>query len=85
MPADPAGGVYAYRVIDGDTYEICASFDFGWPDADNQTRDWRPGGYFSYPSALERRNLQRPAEPGQNCFEIDAVNFETAAPEQAEE
>lgn len=85
MPAEPAGGVYDYRVIDSDTYEICASFDFGWPDADNQTRDWRPGGYFSYPTALKRRNLQRPAGPGQSCFEIVAVNFETAAPGQAEE
>lgn len=75
-PVDPAGGAYGYRVIDADTYEICASFDFGWPDADNQTRDWRPGGYFSYPVAGERRNLQRPTGPGQSCFEIDALNFD---------
>ncbi|OFX03328.1 MAG: hypothetical protein A3E78_09525, partial [Alphaproteobacteria bacterium RIFCSPHIGHO2_12_FULL_63_12] len=33
LPTDPVSGVsYDYRVIDADTYEICADFAVGWPD-----------------------------------------------------
>lgn len=80
-PTDPMTGVsYAYRVIDKDSYEICATFDVGWPDTEGDAREWRPGGYFSYPSGMERRTLVKPTAAGAACFEIEAVAFETATP-----
>lgn len=95
VPTDPAsGGNYGYRTIDSDTYVICATFDFGWPNAEGEGRNWRPGGYFYYAPNLQRRVLQKPAGPGEACFEIDAVKFDDAgavdapaegeAPEQPE-
>lgn len=83
MPTDPlTGGYYAYRLIDADSYELCATFDIGWPQAEGDAREWRPGGYFYYPTGLERRTLLKPSGPGEACFAIDAVEFETAAPAQ---
>lgn len=80
-PTDPlTGAFYAYRVIDSDSYEVCAAFDVGWPDAEGSAREWTPGGYFYYPTGLERRTLLKPTAPGEACFAIDAVKFETVAP-----
>lgn len=78
IPDDPSTSAqYAYRIIDADTYEICAVFEFGWPDAEGENRNWRPGGHFTYgPTGAARRVLQKPSAPGDTCFRIDAVNFE---------
>jgi hypothetical protein len=80
-PTDPlSGAYYAYRFLDDDSYEVCAAFDVGWPQAEGDAREWRPGGYFAYPTGLERRTLLKPAAPGEACFAIDAIKFETIAP-----
>lgn len=79
VPNDPASGVpYPYRQIDGDTYELCANFERGWPEAEGEARAWRPGGYYYSPiDGQQRRTLQKPSGPGDACFEIDAVKFKT--------
>ena len=85
-PTDPmTGAYYAYRVVDADSYEICATFDVGWPDAEGTNREWRPGGYYYSPSTGERRTLIKPASAGEACFVIDAVAFETETPAAPEE
>jgi hypothetical protein len=78
-PTDPENeGEFRYRAIDADTYEICAIFLFGWPDAEGDAREWQAGGYYYYPGAgQQQRKLKRPASAGESCFEIDAVAFET--------
>lgn len=81
VPTDPLTGAnYGYRTIDEDSYELCATFEFGWPEAEGDAREWRPGGYFYYPSGAERRTLLKPTAAGEACFEIDAVKFETDTP-----
>lgn len=79
VPTDPeSDGYFRYRAIDADTYEICAIFLFGWPDAEGDAREWQAGGYYYYPGAgQQQRKLKRPASAGESCFEIDAVAFET--------
>jgi hypothetical protein len=79
LPTDPiSGAAYRYRAIDADTYELCAIFEFGWPDAEGDAREWQAGGYYYYPGAgQQRRKLQKPQSAGETCFEIDAVKFET--------
>lgn len=79
VPTDPiSGSHYLYRVIDSDTYELCASFAFGWPDAEGDASEWEPGGYYySARVRQQRRKLQKPTGPGGACFEIDAVKFES--------
>ncbi len=85
-PTDPAtGAFYDYRAVDADTYEICADFAVGWPDAQGDNREWRPGGYYYSPTAGERRTLAKPAAAGRQCYEIDAVAFEFAAPPTVDE
>lgn len=82
VPTDPLSGVaYDYRVIDADTYELCSDFDAGWPDAQGEGREWRPGGYYYSPPVGERRTLTKPAAPGLQCFEIDAVAFDADKPQ----
>lgn len=83
LPTDPtSGGAYRYRAIDADTYEICAIFQVGWPDAEGAAREWQAGGYYyavvGSPGQreLKRRKLQKPAGAGETCFEIDAVSVE---------
>lgn len=84
-PTDPVSGAYyAYRVVDEDTYEICADFAVGWPEAQGNAREWRPGGYAYYPDRPERRVLVKPSAAGTACFEIDAVRFEPATTPAAE-
>jgi len=78
------GAAYDYRVIDNDTYEICATFAAGWPEAQGIDREWRPGGYVYYPSAAEHRTLTKPTVKGRQCYEIDAIAFETASAPEAE-
>jgi MFS family permease len=77
-PTDPtSGGVYDYRAIDADSYELCAIFLFGWPDAEGDAREWQAGGYYYYAGAGQRaRKLQKPTGAGEACFEIDAVRVE---------
>lgn len=79
VPNDPiTGASYDYRPVDADTYELCANFAIGWPDAEGELREWQPGGYYySARAGGERRKLQKPTGPGETCFEIDAVKFES--------
>ncbi|NWG91203.1 MAG: hypothetical protein HXY21_01660 [Parvularculaceae bacterium] len=89
LPTDPtSGGPYRYRAIDADTYELCAIFEFGWPDAEGDAREWQAGGYYYYPGAgQQQRKLQKPQSAGETCFEIDAVKFdagEETAPDVVE-
>jgi hypothetical protein len=75
-PQDPTTGLdYRYRVIDADTYELCATFEGGWPEGDGEGAAARRaiGGYYS--AANEQRTLQLPKSAGETCFEIDAVTF----------
>lgn len=78
LPTDPtSGGYYRYRPIDADSYEICAIFLVGWPDAQGDASEWQAGGhyYYSRPGPRQRK-LQKPAGAGETCFEIDAVSVE---------
>jgi hypothetical protein len=79
LPTDPiSGAAFRYRAIDADTYELCAVFEFGWPDAEGDAREWQAGGYYFYPGAgQQQRKLKKPQSAGETCFEIDAVKFET--------
>lgn len=85
-PQDPATGAdYRYRVIDADTYELCAGFEGGWPEGDGAGAPARRtiGGYYS--TANEQRTLQLPKAAGETCFVIDAVKFkDDAAPRVGE-
>lgn len=77
-PVDPVSGAdYGYRLIDADTYELCAIFQGGWPEGDGAGEPSRRtiNDYYS-PSSLQR-TLQLPGGAGEACFEIDAVAFET--------
>ncbi len=86
VPTDPITGEnYAYRIIEVNAYEICARFDYGWPEAVESDREWRPGGYYNFPTGGARRTLQKPTAPGDACFMIDAVDFEAAAADAASE
>lgn len=85
-PYDPSTGAeYRYRLIDADTYELCATFEGGWPEGDENGAAARRtiSGYYS--PANEQRTLQLPKGAGEACFTIDAVKFETdAAPRVGE-
>lgn len=82
-PADPVtGAYYAYRIVDENTFEICANFAVGWPDAEGESREWRPGGYYYSPGGVDRRELVKPKSAGESCFEIDAVRIETQAADE---
>ncbi len=77
-PLDPATGAeYRYRSIDADTYELCAVFEGGWPEGDEKGANLRRTLNSYYTGANEQRTLRLPKAPGEACFEIDAVKFET--------
>ncbi len=77
-PYDPSTGAeYRYRVIDADTYELCAIFESGWPEADEAEGTGRRTINTYYSPANETRTLLLPKTAGETCFEIDAVKFET--------
>lgn len=80
-PTEPgSGSPYDYRVIDTDSYELCATFVAGWPGAQGATREWQAGGYYDYRGGgQQRRTLQKPQDAGEACFQIDAVKYETPA------
>jgi hypothetical protein len=77
-PYDPSTGAeYRYRVIDDDTYELCAVFEGGWPEGDGSGAPARRTINSYYSPANEQRTLQLPEAAGEACFTIDAVKFET--------
>jgi hypothetical protein len=77
-PYDPTTGAeYRYRLIDADTYELCAAFEGGWPEVDGQGAPARRTFNDYYSPANEQRTLQLPTAAGEACFTIDAVKFET--------
>jgi hypothetical protein len=78
-PADPATNEpYTYRLIDADSFELCATFEAGWPeDARNPDEAQRQISGFGYSST--RRYLKLPKTAGEACFPIDADKFETTA------
>ncbi len=77
-PVDPITGVsYPYRLIDRDSYELCAVFEGGWPEGDAEGKDASRTLSSYYTGATEKRALQLPKAAGNACFEIDAVAFET--------
>lgn len=77
-PYDPSTGAeYRYRRLDADTYELCATFEGGWPEGDGTGEPARRTVRNYYSSANEQRTLQLPKGPGEACFTIDAVKFET--------
>ena len=77
-PFDPSTGAdYRYRLIDADTYELCATFEGGWPEGDGAGEPARRTVSNYYSSANEQRTLQLPKGPGEACFTIDAVRFES--------
>ncbi|MGD9800798.1 MAG: DUF5671 domain-containing protein [Parvularculaceae bacterium] len=86
VPVDPlTGGAYDYQPIDEKSYEICADFAVGWPDAQGDNREWRPGGYYYSPTVGARRTLAKPVTAGRQCYQIDAVAFETAPPSSTDD
>lgn len=84
-PVDPATqAAYSYRRIDAATYELCATFDRGWPET-------------AGPSETRRRSLRRyaavygkeryvelPLAPGLACFAFEATRFEVEETEPAQ-
>lgn len=77
-PRDPSTGAeYGYRVIDRDTYALCATFEGGWPEGDHAGASERRTIDAFYAPANETRTLQLPKTAGEACFEIDAVKVET--------
>lgn len=77
-PNDPSTGEdYRYRLIDADSYELCATFEGGWPDGDGAGAPKRRTFDNYYSSGDEQRTLQLPEFAGEACFDIDAVAFET--------
>lgn len=72
-PADPeTDAPYRYERLVGDGFRICASFTRGWPDSDTAAGQNRVR-----PVAGKRRNLKSPAAPGEACFDLEAVDFDT--------
>lgn len=79
-PLDPATGAeYGFRIIDDDTYALCAVFEGGWPEGDGAGAPARRTINSYYSPANEQRTLQLPKGPGEACFTLDAVKFETDA------
>ncbi|MEZ5922001.1 MAG: DUF5671 domain-containing protein [Parvularculaceae bacterium] len=77
LPKDPATDApYIYRRLDGETYEICATFDIGWPNSDDSGGEWRAGGGYSYPLSGSRRVLNKPRGAGETCFTVEAARVE---------
>lgn len=77
-PYDPSSGAdYRYRLIDADTYELCAAFEGGWPEGDSAGAPTRRTFSNYYSSGNEQRTLQLPKSAGETCFEIDAVKFKS--------
>ncbi len=75
-PVDPSAGMpYRYRLIDEDTYELCAVFEGGWPERAADGANVRRTLNSYYTGANEQRTLQLPKAAGETCFEIDAVAF----------
>lgn len=78
-PVDPISGQpYRYRRLDADSYELCATFEGGWPEGDDAGTPARRTISSYYSSANEQRTLQLPTGGGESCFTIDAQKFETA-------
>ncbi|MDZ7627657.1 MAG: DUF5671 domain-containing protein [Parvularculaceae bacterium] len=77
-PYDPSTGAeYRYRVIDENSYEVCAIFEGGWPEGDEGDGEVRRTLNSYYSAANEQRTLQLPKSAGEACFAIDAVKFQT--------
>ncbi len=63
--SDPeTGGPYDYRIVDGDTYELCATFQ-----TDVRTKD--KFGRTTEPYPYGRQNEFWDHEIGRTCYEID--------------
>jgi len=78
IPIDPiSGNEYRYRVIDANSYELCAAFEAGWPEGDEKGANLRRSLSNYYTGAVEQRTLQLPKAAGETCFEIDAVAFDS--------
>ncbi len=77
-PYDPSTGAdYRYRLLASDTYELCATFEGGWPEGDGTDAPARRTFSNYYAEGKEQRALQLPESAGETCFEIDAVKFKS--------
>ena len=62
---------YRYERLGGDGFRICATFARGWPDSDDAENR-----YSVRTVAGKRRNLKKPTEAGEACFDLEAVDLE---------
>jgi hypothetical protein len=73
-PSDPVTkAAYAYRRTGDNSYELCAVFDHGWPEAakPGETRRRALGRY-----RIEgRRHVELPLSGGKACFDFKAQKF----------
>lgn len=73
-PEDPREDTpYTYRKLDGDQYELCATFERAWPETNdrNQNRRRRIGNRVNG----EDRYIELPDQPGETCFDFVALDF----------
>lgn len=54
---------YRYRVVEGDAYELCATFATEEPPGENRRSTYRHGTYWQHPA-------------GDHCFELEAQQEE---------
>lgn len=85
VPYDPVtGAAYVYRAADADSYSLCATFEQGWADVDDEAqRDFTIATYGD--ARTRQRTLKKPMAAGETCFDIDAVAFETEVKPQADD
>lgn len=76
-PVDPVTrAAYAYRRIDAKSYELCASFERGWPEiaGANESRR-RPLQRYTALNG-DQRYIELPQAAGQSCFNFDVTRFD---------
>ncbi len=82
VPDDPLSeSPYGYEALEGDRFRLCATFQRGWPDDDAAYTAAPKTNVGLYPNGRSR-TLQRPAEPGETCFDLEAVDFEEETEEE---
>jgi hypothetical protein len=75
-PTDPTTNAeYGYRRIDGDSFELCAIFERGWPET-AASPEGRRRPLRRYPTYAKQRYVELPPTGGEACFALEAARFE---------
>lgn len=80
VPVDPVTKVpYVYTHLEGDAYQVCVTFQYGWPPARRSDGDRRRRLQGQQGVRQRDRYINLPEAAGEHCFDFKAVDFEMEA------